>query len=86
MCALRLKSNVSMNLSFCLSFLKHVSFLGVGAFACYSMSTTLPLIFLNKNNVNKVVKVVPEHLNWPNIHAIYKNIAFLADIDVYKSY
>ena len=36
--------------------------------------------------MNKVVKVVPEHLNWPNIHAIYKNIAFLADIDVYKSY
>ena len=44
-CALRLKSNVSINLCFCISFLKHVSFLGVGAFGCYSMSTTLPLIF-----------------------------------------
>ena len=42
-CALQLKSNVSINLCFKLSFLKHVSFLAVGAFGCYSMLTTLPL-------------------------------------------
>ena len=47
------------------------------------MLTTLPLI-LNKNNVNKVVKVVLEFFKLANIHVIYKNIRFPTDIYVYK--
>ena len=39
---------------------EHVSSLTAEAFGCYSMLTTLPLNCLNTNNVNKVVKVVPQ--------------------------
>ena len=63
-----------------------LAFWGLGRLAVTACQLRYPSFFKTKNNVNKVVKVVPEHLNWPNIHAIYKNIAFLADIDVYKSY
>ena len=42
-CALRLESNVSLNLCFSLSFMKHVSSLVVEAFGCYIVLTTLPL-------------------------------------------
>ena len=38
------------------SFLQHVSLLAAGAFGCYSVLITLPLIF--KKNVIKAVKVV----------------------------
>ena len=55
-------------------------------FDCYSMLTTLPLFFKNKNNVNKVVLVVPQYSNWSNIHVIYKKMSFSKDIYVYKSY
>ena len=60
MCALRLKSDLSITVCSWLSFLKQVSSLMVEAFSCYSVLTTLPYIFLNKINVIKVVKVILE--------------------------
>ena len=59
MSALRLKPNVSINLCFYLSFLKHVSSLTVGAFGCYSMLTMLNIISAySKNEIDKcIVKV-----------------------------
>ena len=42
------------------SFLKHVSSLAAGAFACYSVLITLTVIFLKENYVIKAVKIVLE--------------------------
>ena len=42
-------------------------------------------MFFFKNNVNEVVKVVPEYANWPIIPVIYKNSSISTDI-FYKSY
>ena len=36
--------------------------------------------FLNKTNVIKVVKVMLEIFNWPNIDVIYKNTSFPTDV------
>ena len=59
MCALRLKSDISLTVCSWFSFLQQVSSMMVGEFSCYSVLTTLPS-FLNKINVIMVVKVIPE--------------------------
>ena len=53
-CALRLKSGLSITVCSWLSFLKQVSSLMVGAFSCYSVFTTLPYMFKQKNVINLV--------------------------------
>ena len=46
---------------FLTGFLKHVSLLAAGAFVCYSVLNTVPLIFLKKQKyIIKAVKVVLE--------------------------
>ena len=46
------------------SFLQHVGHLAVGAFWCYSVLNTLPLMFLkNKNIKSKTVKMVLDYSN-----------------------
>ena len=59
MCALRLKSDLSITVCSWLTFLKQVSSLMVGAFSCYRVLTTLPYIF-KQINIIKVVKVILE--------------------------
>ena len=44
------------------SLVKHVSPLAAGAFGCYSVLITLPVIFIKQNYINKAVKVVLEQL------------------------
>ena len=59
MCALRLKSDLSITVCSWFSFLKQVSSLMVSAFSCYSLLTMFPYIF-HKINVINVVKVIFE--------------------------
>ena len=79
MCVLQLKSNISINLCFWLSFLKHVSSLTAGVFWLLQRVSNVTLIFLKQK---KVDEVVPEYSNWPNIHVIYIHISFPTDIYV----
>ena len=54
----------------------------MAATACY---LRYPSFFKTKEMYDKVVKVVPEYSNWPNIQLIYNIISFPTDIYVYKS-
>ena len=58
---------------------------GYGVLLLQHVNYVTPHI-LKQNIINKVVKVVAECSNWPNIHVIYKNIYIPTDMYVYKSY